>query len=282
MEWRKKRIAGHLVTVLDISYCDETDLRAIQNKLFEAEAVQLGLNDLPKLAFFSKIETLVLTGGEISEEGQKFLYQQSHLKHLVVDYEETDSDEEGINLSLFPELQTVVSRSNLNIIIGDSEKSRPLNVEICNWYEKGKPKKITFPDSIELCRASAPVFLSAEAETPMGIMLVRILKEYERRIENYDITRYSDNLDSIGIILVCMTQSLLTAGFGKERWIVDLARREADLRPRIDYVAFANASEQERKQLCMEAIEKALKKVSEKDNSFRMELLLQDLFGQGM
>lgn len=280
MEWRKKRIAGHLVTVLDISYCDEADLQVIQSRLFETKAVQLGLNDLPKLGFFSTIETLVLTGGEISEEGLKFLYQQRNLKHLVIDYEETDSDEEGIDLSFFPELQTVVSRSNLNIIYGDREKSRPLNVEICNWYEKGKPKKITLPDSIELCRASAPIFMSTEAEMPMGIILMRILKEYERRIENYDIARYSDNLDSIGIILICMTQRLLTAGFGKERWIVDLARREADLRPRIDYIAFANASEKERNQLCMEAIEKALKKVSEKDKSFCRELLLQDLFEQ--
>lgn len=280
MVWKKKRIAGHIVTVLDISYCDETDLQEIQNELFETKAVQLGLSELPRLAFFSGIETLVLTGGEISEAGRELLYQQCTLKHLVLDYEETDSDEEGIVLSRFPELQTVVSRSNLNIFHGDRAKGRSVNVEIFNWYEKGKPKKITLPDSIELCRASAPIFLSAEASSPMGPVLMRILKEYERRIKNYDIIRYSDNLDSVGIILICMKQSILTDGFGKERWIVNLARREADLRPRIDYVAFASASDQERNQLCMGAIEKALEIVSRKDNSFRRELLLQDLFEQ--
>ena len=278
MMWVKKRIAGHNIAVLDISYCDDSDLQEIRNGLFEAKAVQMGLSDLPKLVLFSGIETLILTGGEISETGRDFLYQQSTLKHVVLDYEETDSDEEGLVLSRFPELQTVVSRSNLNIIHGDREKSRSVNVEIFNWYEKGKPKKITLPDSIELCRARAPIFLSAEASSPTGPMLMRILTEYERRIENYDIIRYSDNLDSVGIILICMKSSLLTDGFGKERWIVNLARREADLRPRIDYVAFANASDQERNKLCMEAIEKALEVVSRKDNSFRKELLLQDLF----
>jgi len=278
MMWVKKRIAGHNVAVLDISYCDDSDLQAIRNGLFETEAVQMGLSDLPRLALFSGIETLVLTGGEISEAGRKLLYQQSNLKHLVLDYEETDSDEEGLVLSRFPELQTVVSRSNLNIIHGDREKSRSVNVEIFNWYEKGKPKTITLPDSIELCRASAPIFLSTEASSPTGPILMRILKGYERRIENYDIVRYSDNLDSVGIILICMKQSILTDGLGKERWIVNLARREADLRPRIDYVAFANASAQERNQLCREAIENALEIVSRKDNSFRKELLLQDLF----
>lgn len=278
MMWVKKRIAGHNIAVLDISYCDDSDLQDIRNGLFEAKAVQMGLSDLPKLVLFSGIETLILTGGEISETGRDFLYQQSTLKHVVLDYEETDSDEEGLVLSRFPELQTVVSRSNLNIFHGDREKGRSVNFEICNWYENGKPKKITLPDSIELCRASAPIFLSAEASSPTGPMLMRILKEYERRIENYDISRYSDNLDSVGIILICMKSSLLTDGFGKERWIVNLARREADLRPRIDYVAFANASDQERNKLCMEAIEKALEVVSRKDNSFRKELLLQDLF----
>lgn len=278
MMWVKKRIAGHNVAVLDISYCDDSDLQVIRNGLFETEAVQMGLSDLPKLVLFSGIETLILTGGEISETGREFLYQQSTLKHVVLDYEETDSDEEGLVLSRFPELQTVVSRSNLNIFHGDREKGRSVNVEICNWYENGKPKKITLPDSIELCRTRAPIFLSAEASSPTGPMLMRILTEYERRIENYDISRYSDNLDSVGIILICMKSSLLTDGFGKERWIVNLARREADLRPRIDYVAFANASDQERNKLCMEAIEKALEVVSRKDNSFRKELLLQDLF----
>ena len=278
MMWTKKRIAGQNVAVLDVSGCNETDVKEYIIEFPDIKAIQLGLGDLPILAFFPNVDTLIITGGECSFSGVELLYRQSGLKHLILDYEETDSDEDGIILSRFPALQTVVSRSNLNLYHYGRACDQSINIEVCNWYENGRPKKITLPDSIELCRARAPVFFSTEASSPMGHLLMRILKEYEHKIEKYDIKRYSSNLDFVGIILICMKPNLLAEGFGKERWIVNLARREADLRPRIDYVAFANASDQERNKLCMEAIEKALEVVSRKDNSFHKELLLQDLF----
>ncbi len=100
------------------------------------------------LNYFHNIKALVLTGGMPTRSGLSVLYEQDQLEELVLDYEETGSDEDAIDLRCFPNLQYVLTRSNLNIKnAGDNYP-----VEVRNYYKNGKPVKISVMPSEDLSK----------------------------------------------------------------------------------------------------------------------------------
>ncbi len=64
----------------------------------DCPAVQIGLDLLEFLSCFHNIKALVLTGGMPTRSGLSVLYEQDQLEELVLDYEETDSDEDTFQI----------------------------------------------------------------------------------------------------------------------------------------------------------------------------------------
>ena len=87
------------------------------------------------LTLFPNAEVLILTGGIPTEEGKQVLYSNNKIRELVLDYEETDSDEDGIKLEKITSLEYVLSRSNLNINQADKPYAG-ITIQIINILKK--------------------------------------------------------------------------------------------------------------------------------------------------
>lgn len=270
MEWKDIFVNGKSHSLLEVCVYDAQDEAEIQNGYTDVSCVEMGLDMLPYLRLFHHIELLVLTGGMATEEGMRQLYNQKDLGVLVLDYEETDSDEEGILLCRFPKLQYVLSRSNLNIH-GDWE-NLGLKVEICNEYSRGKCVRRTIEDGVKLLRNGGTFFFSTEAQSPASVPIMEILRPIELRL-NMAARQvpFSRNFAKIGIILICMSQQLISAGFGKERFRIFRASTEADIRIQVDYAAFCSGSREDQMALCISALKKAGEYLFQKDGMFQLE-----------
>lgn len=134
----------------------------------EASNLQLSLSDLCCLSGYPQVEKLWITGGLPTQEGFDTLYRCRQLKVLLLDYEETDSDETGIDLSRFPDLCYVRTRSDFNIRGIDAYLAEEkIQLEACNEY-RGRHRKIRLPDGIPILPYYHTIFFSVEAETPAG------------------------------------------------------------------------------------------------------------------
>ena len=243
-----------------------------------APALQLSLGELELLSYFPQVRTLILTGGNIGEGGYEALYSCNTLEELVLDYEETDSDEEGIQLEKIPNIQYVLTRSNLNINNIQTDRKIP-DITIINIYKNGKCVKYRLPPSVDICRPKTGVFFSTEALTPAGALITKILNGIETYMidHNYMIGRYTEELDNIAIIPVCTSSDMIKQRFYPERKNVSLKRREADFRLHIDYELFCKGTERQRKQMCLENIEKAVEILKKKTHAFNAPLFLEDV-----
>ena len=268
MQLITKTIHDKTITILSASILDEEDVRKIQDSYANFPAVQIGLDLLEFLIYFHNIKTLVLTGGMPTEQGLSILYGQVRLEELILDYEETDSDEDAIDLRPFPDLQYVLTRSNLNIKnAGDNYP-----VEVLNYYKNGKPMKISAIPSQEISKEKHFLFFSVEAQTPVGPILMDILRPLEQRFHQlYNNTSFSLQLKEIAVIPVCFPEQILQSGEIKERRYVSLKRSSADLRLFISYEDLAQANQNTRKELCLENIQKAAEYISGKDHTFQKE-----------
>ena len=244
-------------------------------------AVQMQLDEMHLLSLFPNVQTLILTGGMPEENDFSALYSQDQLRELILDYEETDSDEDGIKIDRFPHLEYVLSRSNLNIRSADMIKDN-VEVEILNLYSNGKPEKISIPSAIEICRPQTGFVFSAETYGPASYLLVRLLNEIDSYLleNNCMISRYTDDLDSIGIIPVCMPQEMLNRW--KERKYVSKKKRYADIRLHLDYMQFIKGvdnknRDNKRREMCYENIKAAGEYISGKVPSFKLQQFLADI-----
>lgn len=278
MRWIKRGIRGKNVNVLDVSSIENEEIHWIVEKGNNVYAVQMQLDEMHLLPFFPNVQLLILTGGMPDDNDFSALYSNDKLRELVLDYEETDSDEDGIRIDLFPNLDYVLSRSNLNIcssnIISNSSK-----IDILNYYKNGRPKKITIPASIDICRPKTGIFFSTEAQTPAAELLVYLLREIDSYLlENgYMISRYTNELDEIGIIPICMSKEMIDHGFYKERKYVNKKKRYADLRLHLDYECFVEGPESKRREMCYDNIKAAGEYISSKTSSFDIQQFLNDV-----
>ena len=229
----------------------------------------LSLSDLEKLPHFPAPKALLLTGGDPGPAGFAPLYAAKGLKTLVLDYEETDSDEDGIRLDRLPELDYVLSRSNLNIY-HLSEVSGPV-VEVRNFWRGGKAVKITLAPGVELARRQHFVFLSTEGEGTAAVKIMEILNPIQAALNEMDKC-YSSKLDRIAIIPFCISDPTVP-----ERRYVSLKNRCADLRLRVDWAGFVRATPEQRRLLCLENLRASAAYIAKKDTSFYLEEFLADI-----
>ncbi len=270
MRWIDYYILNEAYSVLDAAIYDEEDICEIKNRYANARYVKTELSSMQYLHYFERVEILILTGGTATRTDWDGLYACEFLKMLVLEYEETDSDEEGIDLSQFPMLSYVYTRSDLNIRNISQYENTTLRMDIQNYYRRGK----TIKSSDVSLKVPKAVFFSTEAQAPASVPLMKILNRFESKMEK---VRYSDNLDSIGIIPVCMSERMLSQGFGKERNYVSMKKRSADIRLRIDYEAFLATDDRGRVQLCKACVARAAAYLKRKDPSFQYEKFMVDL-----
>ena len=269
METLEKTVNGKTLRFLNTEAFDPEDWAALSANHFPARNLSLSLSDLEKLPHLPAPEALLLTGGDPGPAGFEPLYAAKGLKTLVLDYEETDSDEDGIRLDRLPELDYVLSRSNLNIYhLG--EASGPI-VEVRNFWRGGKAVKITLAPGVELARRQYFVFLSTEGEGAAAVKIMEILNPIQAALNEMD-KRYSSQLDRIAIIPFCISDPTVP-----ERRYVSLKKRCADLRLRIDWADFVRATPEQRRLLCLENLRASAAYIAKKDASFYLEEFLADI-----
>jgi len=262
-------IDGKETEILDASEPNHSELEEIRNNYACFPAVLIDLGSMENLALFEQIQTLILTGGIPTRKGLSALYAQQKITTLILDYEETDSDENGINLTRFPLLKRVLTRSNLNICCSDTSAFPGICITVLNHYHAGKPVRSANSSACAFFEPERFLFFSTESESPAASLLMDILRQVEDEfLREYSETVFSEQLDSIAVIPVCVSQAMIERGFGKERRYVSLKRRFADVRLRISYSEFIQADRKGRISLCRECVHQAAQYIESKDKTF--------------
>lgn len=270
MDLINRFINNEELPMLQINSINDKDIMDITKNYAMHKCVEIGLDLLQYLELFREITTLVIKGGMMSEEGLKCLYRQKSLETLVLDYEETESNEEAIDLFNFPKLNYVLSRSNLNICNYENRVSSEVSIVILNYYHNGKRIKGTYPDNYNLFQEKKFMFLSAEAKSPASISLIKILVNVEKVFQQkYKNVKFSDELEQISIIPICISNDMINQGFGKERRYVSLKKQIADIRIQIPYLDFIGSGEKQQAILCKQNIIEAVKYICKKDETFK-------------
>lgn len=118
-------------------------------------------------------------------------------------------------------------------------------------------------------------FFSTEAKDPASALIIDILRPIEEEFRGtYYQTAFSNQLDSIAIIPICVPQIMIAQGFGKERKYVSLKKRIADIRLQIPYDEFINTYTARRIALCKENIHKAAQYIAYRDHTFKIDAFL--------
>ncbi len=274
----KKSIRGRNRTIFDATSLDNKDICQLDEKAKSIDAVQMGLGEVQNLTLFPNAEVLILTGGIPTEEGKQVLYSNNKIRELVLDYEETDSDEDGIKLEKITSLEYVLSRSNLNINQADKPYAG-ITIQIINYYNTGRPQKITVASSIDICRPRTGIFFSTESQAPASVIIMSILNKIDAYLleNDYTISRYTTVLDEIAIIPVCMSEEMIDRGFYKERKYISKKKRTADIRLHMDYNVFVTSDDNKRCLLCYKMMLNAGEYIEQQTQSFNVPQFLADI-----
>lgn len=275
MRKTEKTIAGQTKVVLEVSVFDDDDIEEIKLHFRKEPNISVSLSELEVLNLFENIELLVITGGIPTERGLEALYALKNLNTLVLDYEETDSDAESIDITRFGTLRHVVSWSNLNMYRYREDMQTNCRIEIMHFYKNGRLVKRQANEPLRLCDKVNSVFFSVEAHSPAASTIIDILNAFNKKMR--DVREYSTELENIGVIPLCVSEQVPCNAPHRERRIVNLKKKYADVRTRIDYEAFVNSSHEEQVEICRKNIEGAAKYIAEKDSSFKLDDFLRDL-----
>lgn len=119
------------------------------------------------------------------------------------------------------------------------------------------------------------LFITTEAWRESARIIMDILHPVNNSFaEKYGECNFSDNLDDIGIIPVCLPKNMIEDGSFKERRYVSLKKRYADIRLHIPYEEFMKGDKIARISLCAKNIADAVAYVKKKDKSLDAEKLL--------
>jgi len=279
MTIEKKPIFGREQDVLILAETDDTEISLLDPQLFHHTVLQTDLNSMHYLSLFPDVTTLILTSGEVTTAGFHALYGIHSLSQLILDYEETDTDAEGIELDRFPRLCRVLSRSNLNIKGYDENRDYGYPISVLNYYLNGKPQKVKYDPNYNLYQPDRFLFFSAEAWSPAGAILMRLLVPVEKVFrKKYHHVLFSEMLDSVAIIPMCFPDHKLADIAIKERRYVSVKKKYADIRLILPYEPFVSGSTLERKKLCIQNIEAAAKYIATKDSTFRLKEFLEAIY----
>ena len=126
------------------------------------------------------------------------------------------------------------------------------------------------------------LFISTEAQSSSGHIISNIRNQIESRIGNIEATNYTNDLDSIGIIINCFDKNFLSVGFGKTRKYISYKNRYADIRLNIPFEEFMEADKDKRIDMVKKNIYDSIRVVDERLNkkkgcSFDGERMIGDI-----
>lgn len=126
------------------------------------------------------------------------------------------------------------------------------------------------------------LFISTEAQSSSGHIISNIRNQIESRIGNIEVTNYTNDLDSIGIIINCFDKNFLSVGFGKTRKYISYKNRYADIRLNIPFEEFMEADKDKRIDMVKNNIYESIRIIDSKLNkkkgcSFDGERMIRDI-----
>lgn len=135
-----------------------------------------------------------------------------------------------------------------------------------------------FPDAY-----MTPFTFSTESESPAAQMIMDNFCLIEKNMRVTSLAKYTDALDSIGIIPECLSEEFLrTFDCGKDRKYISWKKRYADIRLRVPFLPFVQAPKEERMERCKQIIRDSLEVVAARCRAkklrFDLDELLRDLF----
>ena len=135
-----------------------------------------------------------------------------------------------------------------------------------------------FPDAY-----MTPFTFSTESESPAAQMIMDNFCLIEKNMRVTSLAKYTDALDSIGIIPECLSEEFLcTFDCGKDRKYISWKKRYADIRLRVPFLSFVQAPKEERMERCKQIIRDSLEVVAARCRAkklrFDLDELLRDLF----
>lgn len=135
-----------------------------------------------------------------------------------------------------------------------------------------------FPDAY-----MTPFTFSTESESPAAQMIMDNFCLIEKNMRVTSLAKYTDVLDSIGIIPECLSEEFLrTFDCGKDRKYISWKKRYADIRLRVPFLSFVQAPKEERMERCKQIIRDSLEVVAARCRAkklrFDLDELLRDLF----
>ena len=107
-------INGFSVSLLEITVYDKADVEELKTYRSEKNFI-LGVDMLSYLDYFEEADYVILTGGELGTERYEPMYRIC-IRALVIDYENTDEDDENIDLSRCEGLEYLFTRAQVNCI----------------------------------------------------------------------------------------------------------------------------------------------------------------------
>ena len=125
---------------------------------------------------------------------------------------------------------------------------------------------------------SMEIFLGAETEGPATRKWFDLQKEFSVLLAEIKDEDYGDSLTSIGIISIIMHPEYFDGDGYKERKYYSRKKKEADIRLRINYTDFVNASKETRKGIYISHILEAITIAGNKaGDGFDLSRLLLDV-----
>lgn len=113
---------------------------------------------------------------------------------------------------------------------------------------------------------SLKIFISVEASNSVVFIINDIRKIIEKKIGKIEVCDYTNDLDSIGIIINSWNQSDLSFGHGEERKYISYKQRFADIRLNIPYDEFIVADKKKRFEMVKKNIYDSIRVVDERLN----------------
>lgn len=148
MRYVDKYLGDTTYSFLEVTIYDSQDIQSLSNYKNEKN-ILISAEYLNYLPYFTKTERLIITSGEMPDNSYDILKTQQELRALKIDYDETDpSTLWCINISAFPKLEYLFSRSSYNFCgIASSKSLRTLIVQ--KWYDENLLSlKNSFVDSL--------------------------------------------------------------------------------------------------------------------------------------
>ncbi len=130
---------------------------------------------------------------------------------------------------------------------------------------------------------SRPLFISCEI-WGTAYSISAIIKDICQKIDmdEYEISPYSQGIDSVGIMVNCHPNENLAAGWGKPRTYISYKNRYADIRLPIPYVEFINADQETQYLMVVKNIVSSIEMIGDKCRKskrveFDSDAFIQDL-----